>query len=68
MDLSDGTSKLPDIFFIFFTSISISIKFYHKEDWYEFNDSQVKYIGKNIENIESFPYAYALFYYITADF
>jgi ubiquitin C-terminal hydrolase len=35
------------------------IKFYHKEDWYEFNDSQVKYIGKNIE---SFPYAYALFY------
>ena len=39
------------------------IKFHHKEDWYEFNDSQVKYIGKNIENIESFPYAYALFYY-----
>lgn len=35
------------------------IKFYRKEDWYEFNDSQVKYIGKNIE---SFPYAYALFY------
>ena len=35
------------------------IKFYHKEDWFEFNDSQVRYIGKNIE---SFPYAYALFY------
>ena len=35
------------------------IKFHRKEDWYEFNDSQVKPIGKNIE---SFPYAYALFY------
>lgn len=35
------------------------IKFNHKEDWYEFNDSSVKPIAKNIE---SFPYAYALFY------
>ena len=35
------------------------IKFHQKEDWYEFNDSIVRNIGKNIE---SFPYAYALFY------
>lgn len=35
------------------------IKFHKREDWYEFNDSVVKKIGNNIE---SFPYAYALFY------
>ena len=35
------------------------VNFYQKGDWYEFNDSSVKYIGKNIE---SFPYAYGLFY------
>ena len=35
------------------------IKFHKKEEWYEFNDSSVR----KIENaIESFPYAYALFY------
>ena len=35
------------------------IKFHQRKDWYEFNDSSVKNIGNNIE---SFPYAYALFY------
>ena len=35
------------------------IKFHQRENWYEFNDSSVKNIGNNIE---SFPYAYALFY------
>ena len=35
------------------------IKLYNKQDWYEFNDSSVKNIGNKIE---SFPYAYALFY------
>ena len=35
------------------------IKFQKKEEWYEFNDSTVTNIGNNIE---SFPYAYALFY------
>ena len=35
------------------------IKFDKRQDWYEFNDSSVKNIGNKIE---SFPYAYALFY------
>ena len=35
------------------------IKFNETEDWYEFNDSNVTKIENNIE---SFPYAYALFY------
>ena len=35
------------------------IKFQGKNEWYEFNDSSVKKIE---QKIESFPYAYALFY------
>ena len=35
------------------------IKFKNSEEFYEFNDSSVTKIGKDIEN---FPYAYALFY------
>ena len=35
------------------------IKFFKTEDWYLFNDSQVKKLGK-ID--DKFPYAYALFY------
>ena len=35
------------------------IKFQNTQEWYIFNDSSVKSIGKSIQ---SFPYAYALFY------
>ena len=35
------------------------ILFHQKEEWFEFNDSSVVNIGKTIE---SFPYAYILFY------
>ena len=35
------------------------IKLDKRQDWYEFNDSSVRNIGNKIE---SFPYAYALFY------
>ena len=35
------------------------IKIQDREDWFEFNDSAVKNIGKNFD---SFPYAYILFY------
>ena len=35
------------------------IKFQGKDEWYEFNDSKVSKIE---QKIESFPYAYALFY------
>lgn len=32
------------------------------KDWYEFNDSKIKYIGDNIISETNFSYAYALFY------
>ena len=35
------------------------IKFKNSEDFYDFNDSTVTNIGKDIDN---FPYAYGLFY------